>query len=107
MWWAHLPEPVGSGPGFRRPVLAVQSNDFNESAIRTVIVAVLTLNLARALDRGNVFLGPDESGPARGSVVNVSQLLSIDTLLLTDRVRLLTGGRLAEVDAGLRLALSL
>jgi len=62
IWWATLPEPVGSGPGMRRPVLVIQANPFNESRIATVIIAVITSNLALAEAPGNVRLGKGDSG---------------------------------------------
>lgn len=107
VWWATLPPPSGSGPGFRRPVLIVQSNPFNESRISTAIVAVITSNLALADAPGNVRTGKAESGLSRPSVVNVSQILTIDKALLTDRVRALSAAAMMRVDNGLRLALGL
>lgn len=107
VWWASLPSPAGSGPGFRRPVLVVQSNPFNESRISTAIVAVITSNLALAEAPGNVRLARSESGLARPSVVNVSQLLTIDKSRLTERVRLLPAMTMAQANDGLRLVLGL
>lgn len=107
VWWADLPEPDGSGPGLRRPVLVVQSNPFNESRIATVIVAVVTSNLALAEAPGNVRLSRSESGLPKPSVVNVSQLLTIDRGLLSERVRALPGAALQKVNEGLRLVLGL
>ncbi len=107
VWWATLPPPSGSGPGFRRPVLLVQSNPFNESRISTAIVAVITSNLALAEAPGNIRIGKTESGLSKPSVVNVSQVLTIDKALLTDRVRPLPPETMMHVDNGLRLALSL
>ncbi len=104
-WWATLPPPSGTGPGFRRPVLVIQSNPFNESRISTVIVAVITSNLALADAPGNVRTGKAESGLSKPSVVNVSQILTIDKALLTDRVRLLSAAAMMRVDNGLRLVL--
>lgn len=105
IWWAALPEPAGSGPGLRRPVLVVQSNPFNESRIATVIVAVVTSNLLLAEAPGNVRLSKTESGLPKPSVVNVSQVLTVDRSLLTERVRVLSGSVLQKVNDGLRLAL--
>jgi mRNA interferase MazF len=87
VWWASLPAPTGSGPGFRRPVVVVQSNPFNQSRIATVIVAIVTSNLALADAPGNVRVGKSESGLAKPSVVNVSQIITLDRELLTQRVR--------------------
>lgn len=107
IWWATLPPPAGSGPGFRRPVLIIQSDPFNESRISTAIVAVMTSNLALAEAPGNVRTGKAESGLPKPSVVNVSQVLTLDKALLTERVRTLPGAIMGRVDNGLRLALGL
>jgi len=107
VWWAALPPPSGSGPGFRRPVLIVQSDPFNDSRISTAIVAVITSNLALADAPGNVRTSKSESGLPKPSVVNVSQVLTIDKALLTARVRSLPSATMARVDYGLRLALNL
>lgn len=107
IWWASLGEPLGSGPGLRRPVLIVQSNDFNESAIRTTICAVVTSNLRLAEAPGNIRLSRKASGLARESVVNVSQLVTLDKRLLTARVGRASPELLRTVDAGIRLVLSL
>jgi mRNA interferase MazF len=107
IWWASLPSPEGSGPGYRRPVLIVQCNDFNRSRINTVIVVVITSNLRLADAPGNVLLPKKATGLARKSVVNVSQVITIDRKFLTGRVRLLHARELVRVDDGLRLVLSL
>jgi mRNA interferase MazF len=107
VWWASLPDPVGSGPGLRRPVLVLQSNPFNASRIATVVVAVMTSNLALADAPGNVRVSRSETGLPKPSVVNVSQLLTIDRGLLTDRVRSLPGTVMRRVDEGLRMVLAL
>jgi len=107
VWWASLPEPTGSGPGLRRPVLVVQSNSFNESRISTVVVAVVTSNVALAEAPGNVRLNKSESGLPKPSVVNVSQLLTIDRSLLTERVKALPSSVILKINEGLRLVLGL
>ena len=107
IWWAALPAPVGSGPGMRRPVLIVQANPFNESRISTVIVAVITSNLALAEAPGNVRLGKSESGLPKPSVVNVSQVLSVDRALLVEHVRAVSTRLMERVNLGLRLAMGL
>lgn len=106
VWWASLPTPSGSGPGLRRPVLLVQASPFNESRIATVIVAVLTSDLARAEAPGNVRVPRVDSGLPRPSVVNVSQLFTIDRAVLTKRVRALPAATMQAVDAGLKLVLA-
>lgn len=107
VWWAALPEPTGSGPGFRRPVLVVQSNPFNQSRINTVVVAVVTSNLALAEAPGNVRLSRSDAGLPKASVVNVSQVLTIDRALLTLRVKALQNSAMQRVDEGLRLVFGL
>ena len=107
IWWASLLEPVGSGPGYRRPVLVVQSDEFNQSAIRTTICAVITSNLRLAAAPGNVSLKRRASGLSKDSVVNVSQLITVDKQLLTSRIGRLAPEALRDVDAGIRLALTL
>ena len=107
IWWASLPPPTGSGPGFRRPALVIQSNAFNDSRIGSVIIAVITANLAIAAAPGNVRLSKADSGLAKPSVVNVSQLLTVDRQLLTAKIRAMPASSLQQVDAGLRLVLGL
>jgi len=107
IWWADLPDPRGSEPGFRRPVMVVQANSFNRSAIQTVLVAVITGNLSLAEAPGNVLLPARVSGLPKDSVVNVSQLYTLDRSFLTDEVGRLPSRLLADVDAGLRLVLDL
>lgn len=107
IWWADLPESRGSEPGFRRPIVIIQANSFNQSRIQTVIVAVISSNLRLADAPGNVLLPARASGLPKDSVVNVSQMLTLDRSFLTDSVGKLTGRLLAEIDAGLRLVLHL
>lgn len=106
LWWASLPDPIGSGPGFRRPLLIVQSNDFNESAIRTVICAVISSNLRLERAPGNVRIRARASGLSRDSVVNVSQLITVDKQLLTERIGRLAPALLRDVDLGIKLVLA-
>ena len=106
IWWASLDEPEGSGPGYRRPVLVVQSDEFNRSRIGTVIVAVLTSNMALAQAPGNVLLKARHAGLAKDSVVNVSQVITVDNQCLTEKVKKVEPSTMAEVDNGLRLVLS-
>ena len=107
VWWAGLPEPRGSEPGFRRPIVVVQANEFNASRIATVVVVPLTSNTRLADAPGNVLLSPRDTGLTRPSVANVSQVLTIDKTFLQDHVRALPIRRLVDIDAGLRLALAL
>ena len=107
IWWATLPRPVGSEPGYRRPVLIIQSNDFTGSRIATVIVVVITSNTKLAQAPGNVFLPRNMSGLPKDSVANVSQVITIDKNLLTERVGVLTPDLFEQVEDGLRLVMSL
>lgn len=107
IWWASLGEPEGSGPGYRRPVLIVQSDDFNRSRISTVIVVVLTSNIALAQAPGNILLKARHAGLAKDSVVNVSQVITVDKQCLTEKVKKVEPSTMAEVDNGLRLVLAI
>lgn len=107
IWWADLGEPDDSEPGFRRPLLIVQSDAFNRSRLRTTLAVVLTSNL-RLLDApGNVLLSAKASGLPKDSVANVSQVITIDRDFLTERAGTIRGALLQDVDAGLRLVLAL
>ena len=107
LWWAALPEPSGLMPGFRRPLVIVQSNDFNRSRIRTVLAAVMTSNLRLANAPGNVLLPAKSTGLRKDSVVNVSQLITVNKSFLTEKIGRLTDKQRQAVDDGLRLVLAL
>ena len=107
IWWGSLPEPTGSGPGFRRPFLIISANSFNDSRISTVVAAVITSNLRLADAPGNVRLAAKGTGLTKASVVNVSQIITVDKTFLTERIGRLNPRLLAEVDDGLRLVLSI
>ncbi len=94
-------------PGFRRPLVIVQSNDFNQSRIRTVLAAVITSNLRLSSAPGNVLLLAKSIGLPKDSVVNVSQLITVNKSFLTGKIGRLTTKQLQEVDEGLRLVLAL
>jgi mRNA interferase MazF len=107
IWWALLPAPVASEPGYRRPLLIIQSDDFNQSRISTVIAAVITSNLHLADAPGNVLLTKKESGLPKQSVVNVSQLITVDKTFLTEKAGSISALKLSEIETGVRLVLSL
>jgi mRNA interferase MazF len=86
IWWADLGLPSGSGPGFRRPVVVVQGDALNRSRIATVVCVPLTSNLAWADAPGNVLLAAATTGLPKDSVANVSQIITLDKNVLTDRV---------------------
>lgn len=107
IWWATLPEPLGSEPGYRRPVLIVQSESFNQSRIGTVIAVVLTSNTKLAKAPGNVLLRARATGLPKDSVANVSQVITVDKTFLTELVGFLSARNMQQVEEGLRLVLSL
>lgn len=107
VWWADLPEPTASEPGFRRPVLILQSNDFNRSRINTVIAAAITSKLSLANAPGNVVLSKRSVNLGKESVVNISQIVTLDKSFLSERIGSLQPAKLREVEEGVRLVLAL
>ena len=107
IWWAELPEPVGSGPGYKRPILIIQSNEFNKSNINTVIAAVITSNLRLAAAPGNLLLTPGKSKLPKESVINVSQVITVDKSFLSEKVHTLSSKIMTQVDESLKLVLKL
>jgi mRNA interferase MazF len=107
VWWASLRAPKGSDPGYRRPVVVVQANEFNESRISTVLCVVVTSNERLAAAPGNVRISGRSTGIRSGSVLNVSQLITVDKMSLTERIGRLSAPTLEAMDAGLRLVLAL
>src|ERR1700730_3941557 len=100
IWWADLPTPTGSGPGFRRPVVVVQGDALNRSRIATVVCVPLTSNLVWADAPDNVLLRARATGLPKDSVANASQIVALDRSLLTRRVGRLTGARLDLILRG-------
>ena len=86
VWWADLPDPVGSGPGFRRPVVIAQCDAFNRSRIATVVCIPLTSNTSLAEIPGNVLLAAGKTSLSKDSVANASQVITLDKELLIERV---------------------
>jgi len=105
VWWADLPEPSGSEPGFRRPVVVVQGDAFNRSHISTVVCVPLTGNLRWADAPGNVPLPARLTGLPKDSVANVTQVVTLDRSSLTDRVGLLPDAKLELVLFGIDVVL--
>ena len=101
VWWADLGEPGGSEPGFRRPVIVVQGDSFNRSALRTAVAVPLTSNLRWAAAPGNVRLSARATGLPRDSVANVSQIVALDRSILIERVGRLSSPKLELVLAGI------
>ena len=102
-----MPEPTGSEPGYRRPLVIIQSDAFNRSRIQTVVAVVLTSNLKLADAPGNFLLDRTKSGLRADSVINVSQLMTVEKTFLTERAGKLTSTQMQRLEAGLRLVLSL
>ena len=107
MWWANLPVPLGSEPGYRRPILIVQDDSFNGSQINTIIGIVITSNLKLAKAPGNVYLPKNKTGLVKNSVANVSQIITIDKSFLSERINTLDEELMEQIDEGLRLVLYL
>ena len=107
IWWASLEEPRGSEPGYRRPVVIISANSFNESFINTVTVVVVTSNLRLVDAPGNFKLTKSKVGLNCESAVNVSQLLTLDKSFLTEQAGKLNSKQTSLLNEGLRLALCL
>lgn len=107
LWWADLGLPRGSAPALRRPVLVISADQYNRSELRTVTVAVLTSNTRLAAVPGNVAVTADLAGVEEDSVVNVTQLATVDRLALEQRIAAMPDWLMAQVDAGLERALAL
>ncbi|MCA1790007.1 MAG: type II toxin-antitoxin system PemK/MazF family toxin [Thioalkalivibrio sp.] len=105
VWWAELPGPAGSGPGFRRPVVVVQGNPLNRSQIATVVCVPLTSNLTWTEAPGNTLLSTTATGLPKDSVANASQIISIDRSYLTERVRRLGRKQFAQILHGIDIIL--
>ena len=105
VWWADLAEPIGSAPGYRRPIVVVQGDAFNRSRIATVVCVVLTGNLKLADAPGNILLRQTETGLDRESVANVSQIVTLDKSQLIEAVCKLSQRKLNVVLAGIDVLL--
>jgi mRNA interferase MazF len=106
IWWADLPEPTGSGPGSRRPtVIVIQGDAFNRSRISTVVCVPVTSNVRLAEAPGNVLLATSSTGLPRESVANVSQIVTLDRSLLSERVGKLMRSELQLILGGIDLVL--
>ena len=103
IYWVDLPQPSGSEPGFRRPCLVVQNNIFNQSRITTVVVCILTSNLRRASAPRNVLLEEGEANLSKASVVNISQILTINKSDLQQKIGTLSQEKLSLVVSGIKL----
>lgn len=107
LWWADLGLPRGSAPALRRPVVIISANSYNRSALRTVTVAVLTTYAQLAALPGNVAVPADINLLEADSVVDVTQIATIDRRAVEDRIGMLPDWLMAQIDAGLARALAL
>ena len=105
VWWADLPDPAGSAPGFRRPVIVVQGDALNRSRLATVVCVPLTSNLKWADAPGNVALSAGTTQLPKDSVASVSQIVTLDKVLLTERVGKLPQAKLALILSGIDVVL--
>jgi mRNA interferase MazF len=105
VYWVDLDDPVGSEPGYRRPHVVVQNDVFNRSRINTVIVCALTSNLARARVPGNVLIEPGEIRLPKPSVVNVTQVFTVNKSDLVEKIGSLSPRRVRQILDGIRLVL--
>jgi len=105
IWWASMGDPRGSEPGYRRPVVIVSTNEFNRSLIQTVIVAVVTSNLRLIDAPGNFKITKKQSDLSKDSVVNVSQLITLDKTFLTENIGKLNSKNINFLNEGIRLVL--
>ena len=101
--WIDLGEPSGSEPGYRRPYVVIQNNVFNYSRISTVVVCALTSNLKRAQAPGNVLLDKGEANLPKQSVVNISQIFTVDKRDLEKKIGMLSRRRVHQILDGIRL----
>lgn len=107
LWWADLGEPRGSEPALRRPVLVLQADSFNRSRLQTVVVVSLTTNLQLSAAPGNVVCRGRATGLRESSVVNVTQISTLDRRFLHERIGRLSAATLRQVEDGVRLVLGL
>ena len=105
IYWIDLEEPHGSEPGYRHPHVVVQNNLFNRSQIRTVLVCPLTSNLKRAGAPGDVLLDKKEANLPKPSVVNVTQVFTVDKSQLSDYIGTLSSRRMRQILEGIKLVI--
>jgi mRNA interferase MazF len=103
IYWVDLGEPTGSAPGYRHPHLVLQNDVFNASLISTVVVCSLTSNLKRAQSPGNVLLNKGEANLSKASVVNISQIYTVNKDELTEKIGNVSAERMQEIIAGVQL----
>jgi len=106
IFWVDLGQPSGSEPGYRHPHLVIQNNVFNRSRINTVVVCSLTSNLQRAQSPGNVVLNKGEASLTRRSVINITQIFTVDKRDLVEKIGSITSDRMRQVLEGVGLLIS-
>lgn len=107
IWWTELPEPRSSAPGYQHPIVVIQSDEFNQTRLNTIIGAVITSNLDLSEMPGNVLLKSKVSGLPKDSVVNVTQIVTIDKSELIEYVETISERKMEQIEKGLRLVLNL
>ena len=105
VFWIDFGDPLGSEPGYRHPHVVVQNNVFNRSRLNTVVVCALTSNLQRARAPGNVQLEEGEANLPKASVVNVTQLFTVDKRELGEWIGRLSPKRMRQILRGILLVL--
>jgi mRNA interferase MazF len=103
IWWADLPFPRGSEPAKRRPVLVIQNDSMNRSAINTIVCATITTNLSLASASSNILLEKKDSGLERTSVINFSQIVTVDKSFFLQQVSMLSKPIIEKIDDALRI----
>jgi mRNA interferase MazF len=103
MYWIDLTEPKGSEPGYRHPHIVIQNNLFNASRINTIVVCSLTSNLKRAKAPGNVLLNQGEANLPKKSVVNISQIFTVNKADLVEKIGQVSDKRITEILDGIKL----
>lgn len=103
IFWANLGVPKGSAPGYRHPHVVIQNNVFNESKINTVVVCSITSNLKRAKSPGNVLLRKGEGNLKKNSVINISQIITVDKSDIVEKIGSLSQSRISQIIEGVKL----
>ncbi len=103
IFWVDLGDPSGSAPGLRHPHIVIQNNIFNYSRINTAVVCALTSNLKRAKAPGNVLLSKGEANLKKDSVVNISQIITVDKSDLIEKTGSLSSARIRQIIKGVKL----
>lgn len=103
IYWVDLEKPSGSEPGYRHPHIVIQNNIFNSSNINTVVVCSLTSNVKRAKAPGNVLLNKGETNLPRASVVNISQIYTVNKSDLVEKIGQISEKKMSEILEGIKL----